>query len=310
MRWVAKAMIQKAISFLPQGEEVNYFFQRRIRRSLPRPDRYLQQNARQALEHLGVIRKHRPTTSLRDAVFFEFGAGWDLVIPLMFYSFGVDHQILVDVRPNLRLELVNDSVRRLNRWGATAGAEEGLPFRALPEDGFRSAIDLKEVGIDYRAPVDARRTGLPPESVDIITSTHTLEHIPGPGIQEILLEASRILKTRGLVSCRIDFKDHYSYVDESISAYNFLKFRAGPWRLLNSSIHFQNRLRYPDYKRIFEQSNLECLDENIHRPNEEQLATLERLKISRWFRDRYSLEDLGIRGLDVVLQKSHAPTPV
>ena len=35
MRWVAKAAVQRGLGVLPQGERLNYVFQRHVLRSLP-----------------------------------------------------------------------------------------------------------------------------------------------------------------------------------------------------------------------------------------------------------------------------------
>jgi len=38
MRWLAKAAVQKGMGALPQGERLNYVFQRRVLHSLPAGD--------------------------------------------------------------------------------------------------------------------------------------------------------------------------------------------------------------------------------------------------------------------------------
>ena len=48
------------------------------------------------------------------------------------------------------------------------------------------------------------------------------------------------------MSSRIDLSDHHSHFDASLSPYNFLRFDDRRWRLANSSLLFQNRLRRPD----------------------------------------------------------------
>ena len=54
---------------------------------------------------------------------------------------------------------------------------------------------------------------LPAASVDFVSSTNTLEHIPATDIGPILAECRRLLRPDGVVSCRIDMRDHYSYFD-------------------------------------------------------------------------------------------------
>src|SRR5207253_3087992 len=76
------------------------------------------------------------------------------------------------------------------------------------------------------------------------------EHVPEDDLAEIFRECHRLLRPAGAFSCRIDLQDHYSYFDRGLSRYNFLRFSDGAWRLVNSPLHFQNRLRAVDYLRL------------------------------------------------------------
>src|SRR4051795_2400592 len=147
MRWVAKAALQRGMGFVPQGERLNYLFQRHVARSLPADESVFRRKFSRALQHLRAYDEHGPETPPADAVFYEFGAGWDLAIPLSYAALGVGRQVLVDIRPSARVELVNDSLARL----------ELEPVQSL--------VELeKRFEIEYLAPRDARATGLPAES--------------------------------------------------------------------------------------------------------------------------------------------------
>src|SRR5438132_1489863 len=129
-------------------------------------------------------------------------------------------------------------------------------FRAVNSSPIRSITELESrFGISYLAPCDARDSKLPAESFSFISNTSTLEHIPESDLLKVLVECVRLLKPKGIMSSIIDMKDHYSYHDSSISCYNFLKFSDTAWKLIDSPLHFQNRLRYPDYKKLFEISD-------------------------------------------------------
>ena len=58
MRWLAKAALQKGIGALPQGERLNYVFQRRVLHSLPAGDGALRQKFSRAVQHLGAYEEH------------------------------------------------------------------------------------------------------------------------------------------------------------------------------------------------------------------------------------------------------------
>ena len=53
-------------------------------------------------------------------------------------------------------------------------------------------------GVDYRAPADARATGMAEGTIDCAISVETLEHIPPADISAILKEIHRILRPDGV----------------------------------------------------------------------------------------------------------------
>src|ERR1700751_3232355 len=78
MRWVAKAAVQRGLGVLPQGERLNYVFQRRVLHSFPVGDSAYRQKFTRATAHLAAYEGHCPGVPSADATFYEFGAGWDL----------------------------------------------------------------------------------------------------------------------------------------------------------------------------------------------------------------------------------------
>lgn len=300
MRWLAKAALQKGMSALPASESVNYVFQRHVSRSLPTPERTFRRKFQRALGHLDAYAEHGPRREAGEAVFYEFGAGWDLAIQLSYWSLGVRRQILIDLRPNLRLELVNVTLERLRRLRPELEEVAGRELRDPGSDGARSARELAErFGIDYLAPRDARGTGLGVESVDFVSSTNTLEHVPQVDLVPILGECRRLLRPDGILSSRIDLRDHYCDFDSTRTPYSFLRYSDRAWGLLNSGLMYQNRLRRPDYLRAFEDAGLGIVSETATRPDERQLAALRDLELAPRFR-AYPLEELAVQALVVV----------
>jgi SAM-dependent methyltransferase len=278
MRWVAKAALQRGLGLLPQGEQLNYLFQRHVARSLPGGEAVVRRKLTRARQHLEAY--GRPA---EDAVFYEFGAGWDLAIPLSYAALGVGRQVLVDIRPSARVELVNETIALLERQVGPLGG----PVSSLDE--------LEErVGISYLAPRDARATGLEAESIDFVTSTDVCEHIPEDDLAQIFRECRRLLRPGGAISCRIDLQDHYSYFDPGLSRYHFLRFSDRAWRVVNSPLHFQNRLREPDYRRLVESAGLEIVSWTPSGPSDEGLAELEAMELAPRFRNGYTPRELGV----------------
>ena len=126
-----------------------------------------------------------------------------------------------------------------------------------------SVNDLLKYGIQYNAPADAANTDLADGSIDVCISTATLEHIPEDSICKILSELHRIIKDGGLVSAVIDYSDHYSHTDGSISMLNFLKYSEDKWERYNHRSHYQNRLRHDRYIELFKENGFNLLQEEL-----------------------------------------------
>jgi SAM-dependent methyltransferase len=309
VNWLAKAVLQKAMSALPASESANYLFQRRVTKRLPIGDAGVAAKFGRALAHLNVFRDHGPSRPLAEAVFYEFGAGWDLAIQLSYAALGVGRQVLVDIRPNLRLELVNASIESLARQRERLEREAGTELRDLGAPDVSSVTELeRRFGIVYLAPRDARATGLPPASVDFVSSTNTLEHVPPADIAPILRECARLLGPRGVMSFRVDMQDHASYSDPRVSRYHFLRFSDRAWALVNSPLGYQNRLRLPDYRRLFAEAGLGVLVESVGTASDEHLAELARVPLAERFRG-LTREDVAARTLEVVLRPRSPDRP-
>jgi SAM-dependent methyltransferase len=303
MRWLVKAALQRGLGLLPQGERMNYLFQRHVTRSLPAGESVFRRKFTRALQHLRAYEEHGPGTPAADAVFYEFGAGWDLAIQLSYAALGVGRQVLVDIRPSARAELVNDSLAAFERLWDELEGEAGRELRQLG-GAVHTVAELEErLGIAYLAPRDARATGLAGESVDFASSTDVCEHVPPDDLAAIFRECRRLLRPGGAFSCRIDLQDHYSYFDRSLSPYNFLRFSDRAWELVNSPLHYQNRLRAPDYLRLVRDAGFEIVVERPSGPSDDGVAQLRSLPLAPRFRS-FTTEEAGVTVLSFVARRA------
>lgn len=293
----------QGFSRMPFGLPAHYWTQRHVTRSLPSSEGKFFEIFANAKRHISAYEQLRGT-DVSTAAFYEFGAGWELSIPFCFYALGVEQQTLVDIRPLSKLELVNNTIRKVKRLGSSLGIRR-VPERCLPSGRSSNWTALLEewYGIRYLAPCDARSTKLPASSVDFVTSTATLEHIPAPDIELVLLECHRLLKEDGGASFIIDYQDHYSYFDRNISYYNFLRYSPRLWRIYNSPLHFQNRLRHRDYRELLARSGFEVDSEQPIEPTGEDMEILGRLSTHPTFSSHYTVKELAIRGAHFVLRK-------
>jgi SAM-dependent methyltransferase len=241
MRWIAKAILKKVLSSVPAGNNLDSFIQLRVTKSLPCSALSFENSVKVATRHIDHFKKYAHG-ALEHAKFMEFGAGWDLIGPLTFYRLGVRHQTLSDIRPHLHLGLVNNTLARLE-----------FPMR------LGQLEDLTDLGIRYVVESVAIS-----ERFDCIVSTSTMEHIPSTDIPPLLESFHDLLGPGGLISFSIDTRDHFSDFDSTIGPDNFLKFSDVTWRLLNSPLHYQNRLRPCDYIRMIEGSGFRILHEKTN----------------------------------------------
>jgi hypothetical protein len=291
MNWRIKSTIQRTMSFLPLSAHLNYLLQRYVSKGYPAPDNVFAKKITNADKHLHAYRTFSKSAS-PDDTFYEFGAGWDILIPLIYSSKGVRKQIVIDINDLLKMSLVQMNIDRLKT--------KGFPF---PTGKIANKLDLAgKLNINFLAPHDGRATGFSANSVQFISNTDTLEHIPKKDIIAIVKECYRILAPGSVMSCVIDLRDHYAYFDNTISFYNFLSFSKLEWEPYDNDLHYQNRLRYTDYKAIFEESGFEIVFEECEKPSPADIEVLKGLKLAPEFAQK-DLNDIGIKEIWMVLRK-------
>ena len=298
MNWRLKAAVHTVLSHAPAGEVAHYGLQRHITGSLPVSDCSLRSSIAMADGHVSAVTPclNRP---ISETVWYEFGTGWDLAIPLALFAAGVRTQVLIDIRPLLRVSLVNETIRRLRSWDILRSGE------SLSDADLRDELQSR-FGIAYRAPCDARATGLPDASIDVMTSTSTLEHIPEDDLLPLLRECRRLLRPAGVASFYINYADHYAAADSGISSYHFLQFEDDVWkRWYSPSLHYQNRLRHPDYLRLFSEVGFRVVAlADLDGGSPADQVQVDRRRLASRFTG-YTQEALTIRHARIVLQRSN-----
>lgn len=244
IKWKTKSRLLALFDLL--GRDVLYFVQKHVTRravvALP--------NIPTAWHfHEEVLGRYAPKRLI------EFGAGKNLGQNLFLSRPGLRQQV-VDLNAMLDLTLVNHVIAILSE---RYGRSNLKPVSSIEELEAR-------YGIAYRAPVDMTATDFAAGSFDICISTNTLEHIPVPVLQAILVELRRILKPGGIVSAQIDYTDHYAHTDKSISKLNYLRFSEAEWRRHNHRCFFQNRLRHNHYHQLFTDAGFGIVQQEAARP--------------------------------------------
>ncbi len=156
---------------------------------------------------------------LPPGVCVEIGTGWCPWLPLLLRLGGAQQILTIDLNPSLShataIATTRDLIARVDR-AAPALRREPSALRAELEPllATRTLAEwLQASGIDYRAPVDARRFELPASSVDTVLGSNVLEH-------------------------------DFAASDRSITGANFLQYSGDEWRRLGGdSLAPHNRLR-------------------------------------------------------------------
>jgi Methyltransferase domain len=146
---------------------------------------------------------------------------------------------------------------------------------------------LEQLGIHYRIG-NASRSHLPAQSVDLIVSDVVLEYLSPEQLSEIVREFRRIAAPKVVMSHTISLDDQYAGYDPGITQFNFLRLPDWAWRWLNNPIIPLNRLRVSDYRKAFNESGFQVVDETSKLGDPAHLA---RTPLAARFRG-YPVDDL------------------
>lgn len=299
MKWIAKAIIQKSISFFPNKEKVNYLFQKHVTKAVRLSDEHFGWKIEHAHDHLRFIAQYAPDVKKNEARVLELGTGWYPIIPLAFHLSGFNYFTSIDIYDWMTRESFVTTVRKFNLWKETGKLADFLP--QLDENRLQTLLAAIEdpqqdrdalcnrIGLTSHL-IDARQTGWPENAFDFITSNNTFEHIPKAVLADILREFKRMIKPTGLMSHFIDMSDHFAHFDQSITVYNFLRYSQTAWQRIDNDIQPQNRMRWADYKKLYAELDIPFAEEAV-RPGD--LNALKEVTVAPEFA-AYSKEELAI----------------
>jgi len=257
-KWILKAITQKIISFFPGGHKLNLFFQKYITKGVYLTDEYFTDRLTHAKHHLEAFEQFSAATTLENTL--EIGTGWYPVVPISLFLYGA-HQIYSDdIYPLCNKKHIITTIKKFiefNKNGALKNYITIKPDRfKLLEDILEKEADLSFSDITTQLHIkllleDARHLSLSNESINLISSNNTFEHIYSIILKDILKEFKRVIKKGGVMSHAIDMSDHFAHFDKSITVFNYLKFSKEQWSIIDNSIQPQSRLRISDYRELY-----------------------------------------------------------
>lgn len=305
MKWILKVIIQKIISWLPNSQKVNFFFQKYITKGVHLSDQYFSDKYTSAVDHLYYFQKHGKTDSFH---VLELGSGWYPVVPIALFLAGSDSVLSFDISPLMNKKGILESIQKYLDWHKDGKLEDLKPYlkedrlsalKLLNDESLSQDELLKGLGLSLKVK-DARNTGEPSNSFDLICSNNTFEHIYPNILKPIVAEFQKLLKTGGIMSHFIDMSDHFAHLDSSITIYNFLKYSKSCWGRIDNSVQPQNRWRFKDYLDLYQRLEIPLLDQKIRPGNTEEVKTL---KLHSDY-SNYTLEEIAVSHGYVVSGKS------
>ncbi len=260
MNWKIKAAVQRACALAPIGKQALY---RQIQCRCGQLEHgydysfLLSEAARMA--RLLAGKGH----TIEGASVMEVGTGWRVDIPIGFFLCGAQRIVTCDLNRYLIKSLALKTVQFILDNPGEIRSIFSSVHPALLENRLEALKEVSDIedlfaiaGIEYHAPCDCATTPFRSDSFDIHFSYTVFEHIPGPTLQAILIEANRLLKDGGMILHHIDLSDHFEQVDGSITKVNFLRFSEADWqRYSGTPWSYHNRLRRDEYREIFEKSS-------------------------------------------------------
>ena len=282
-KWKQKAIVQKITSFLPFKNKINYLFQKYVTKGINLRDEYFYDRLGHASEHLKIYKKYSgkdfPDTCL------EIGTGWHPTVPISFFLAGTHKTYSVDISFLTSKERIYDTLQKFLQCQKENKLKAIINYRQERMDAMLDLVKnyetlsleeiLKKLNITYLIE-DARKLSLPDDSIDLVNSNNTFEHIYPLILSPILKEFKRVVKKRnGVMSHFIDMSDHFAHFDNSISIYNYLKYSNQKWKWIDNSIQPQNRLRIYEYKKIYSDLNIPINEETFRPGNVEELKTIQ-----------------------------------
>ena len=297
-KWQMKAIAQKAISFLPKKEKINYWFQKNITKGVTLTDEYFEYKITHASDHLRFFKTYSDK-DLKECTVLELGTGWYPIVPIALFLSDLKNIFTLDLSNWMSKESLKITCNKFIEWRQKGELKKFLPI--INEENWNT---LKILAMDNQEGLssmcqqlnlnnwigDARNTPFEANYIDLICSNNTFEHIPKTVLNSILIEFKSVIHPNGVMSHFIDMSDHFAHFDQSINIYNFLRFSDQAWGWIDNSIQPQNRMRFKDYKEIYRKLMIPITDEEIR---EGSVEALKEISLDSKF-GNYKLEELAI----------------
>ncbi len=110
MNWKVKAVVQKAVSYMPYKKRINYMMQKYITKGVHLSDEYFLDRLTHASHHIQAFKKWTASEVDIPRTTFELGSGWYPVVPLSMYLCGAENISTIDIDMHTSKEKINTTI--------------------------------------------------------------------------------------------------------------------------------------------------------------------------------------------------------
>jgi SAM-dependent methyltransferase len=304
MDWRIKAVVQKALSWLPGGSVAND----RLQQWAGNLKNFEANIDTKVINDWLVFMEHhrRLGQDAHGMTLLEIGTGWYPTLPFCYSLSGVALCHTFDISRHLNENLTRRMLARLKHHIPAIAARCGDPERVVAErwQRLQDAPTLPELlaraNVVYHAPANAGATSLDAGSIDVVFSNSVLEHVHESYLPRLFAESRRLLRPLGVAIHSANCGDHYAYIDPRITPIHYLRFTRAQWRWWDNTLAHQNRLRPSDFLRMAQAAGMEVVFE-IWKPRPDLLQRLAELPIAPEFRG-YPAEELCCTSIDFAVR--------
>ncbi len=282
-KWMLKALVQKTISYLPFSYRINYFFQKYVTKGVRLTDAYFHDRLGHARDHIKAFAECSGRAVPERCL--ELGTGWYPIVPVSLFLTGAEKIYSVDIALLTSKDRIKKTIGKFLEAEKTGTLKKYVPCKEERIKNLHQiANDLKSITMAEalgklkitHLVADARKLPLPNDSIDLVNSNNTLEHIYPETLIPILKEFRRVAnKEHGVMSHFIDMSDHFAHFDPSITIYNFLQYSDSRWKWIDNSIQPQSRLRIDDYWEIYRTLDIPITKEIFRKGNPALVAAMD-----------------------------------
>lgn len=295
-KWILKAIVQKTISFLPGSNRINFFFQKHVTKGVQLSEFYFEDRLIHARKHLASFDQYasKPLETT-----LELGTGWYPVVPIALFLRGATQINTVDISDLTDKEKILTTIDWFLHYEQNGKLEEYLhplkdrmdTLKKIKKEAeqfdFQKILDT--LHIQYTI-MDIRAINLPEQSIDLVHSNNTFEHVYPRVLEGILAKFKSLVHPEGIQSHFIDMSDHFAHFDHSINIYNFLRFSDLAWDRIDNSVQPQNRWRLNEYKKLYQSLDINISDIDA-RPGD--LSALKSINLAPKYQS-FDLADLAV----------------